>query len=115
MNNVAKLFSTGGSQYRYIEDVLTLNDGLTQGIALGSNLTQHAHPQGVKVPPTTLLYGTDKPEEVSIADWKRAHLLPISIPIGSPELPTLSQDRDEVLKAVRHGYGESISFQYVYV
>lgn len=106
MNNVAKLFSSGGSQYRYIEDVMTLNDGLAQGVALGMNQTQSFHPEGVKVPPTKLLYGTEKTEEVSIEEWKRAHLLPITLPIGTPELPTLSQDKEEVLKAVRHGYGK---------
>lgn len=116
MNNVAKLFSSGGSQYRYIEDVLTLNEGLTQGILLGTNDTS-VHPQGVKVPPTTLYHDTDNPEEVSMDDWRRAHLLPITLPIGTPELPTLSQDREEVLKAVRHGYGKLHSsmlqnFQY---
>ena len=102
MNNVAKLFSSGGSQYRYIEDVLTLNEGLTQGVATGIP---------VKVPPTKLLFGTEEAEEVSIDEWKSAHLLPIALPFGTPELPTLSQDREQVLKAVRHGYGQIISFR----
>jgi hypothetical protein len=114
MNNVAKLFSSGGSQYRYIEDVLTLNEGLAQGISIARNDTQFAHPKGVKVPPTALLFGTDKPDEVSIDAWKRAHLLPISLPIGTPELPTLSQDREEVLRAVRHGYGKISYFHHFF-
>ena len=106
MQNVAKLFSSGGSQYRYIEDVLTLNEGLAHGIAMGKNESEYFHPQGVKVPPTKLFYGTEKTEELSMKEWRRAHLLPITLPIGTPELPTLSQDRDDVLKAVRHGYGK---------
>ena len=104
MQNVAKLFSSGGSQYRYIEDVLTLNEGLAHGIA-GRNESQFFHPQGVKVPPTKLFYGSGI-EDVSMKEWKRAHLLPITLPIGTPELPTLSQDRNDVLQAVRHGYGK---------
>lgn len=111
MNNVAKLFSSGGSQYRYIEDVLTLNEGLAQGVAIGINETQSFHPKGVRIPPTRLLFGNDKAAPVSKTDidnWKRAHVLPITLPFGTPELPTLSQDREEILKAVRHGYGTSL-------
>jgi hypothetical protein len=108
MNNVAKLFSSGGSQFRYIEDVLTLNEGLAEGVSIARN-DKSAHPKGVKVPPTTLLFGTDNLDEVCIDTWRRAHLLPISLPFGTPELPTLSQDREEVLKAVRHGYGKTSS------
>lgn len=124
MNQVAKLFSSGGSQYRYAEvsfghifhltssfslssnlsndqDILTLNEGLAQGIAVGQNDTS----KGVKVPPTTLYYGNDNSDSVvDIDTWKRAHLCPITLPYGTPELPTLSQDKDEVLKAVRNGY-----------
>jgi len=105
MNQVAKLFSSGGSQYRYIEDVLTLNEGLAQGIAVGRNEPSNCS-EGVKVPPTTLFYGNDAAGDssVDIDSWKRAHLLPITLPFGTPELPTLSQDKDEVLRAVRHGY-----------
>ena len=103
MNNVAKLFSTGGSQYRYIEDVLTLDEGLAHGIAMGRNDKKDT--KGVKVPPTDLFFGTDNADALkSTDDWKRAHLLPITLPFGTPELPTLSQDKQEVLKAVRHGY-----------
>ena len=101
LNQVAKFFFNGGSQYRYIEDILTLNEGLAQGIALGQNDAG----SGVKIPPTKLLYGTD--DDGPIADmhnWKRAHLLPISLPFGTPELPALSRDKDEVLQAVRDGY-----------
>jgi hypothetical protein len=113
MNNVAKLFSSGGSQLRYIEDVLTLNEGLAHGISIGRNETKSLHhPKGVKVPPTQLLFGNDQAPPVSTSDidkWKRAHLLPITLPFGTPELPTLTMDKDEVLKAVRHGYGASNS------
>ncbi|KAL7534882.1 hypothetical protein ACHAXR_006139, partial [Thalassiosira sp. AJA248-18] len=105
---VAKLFSTGGSQYRYIEDALTLNEGLAQGIAVGRNDVSFASEQyakGVKVPPTALFFGNDMAESVVDRDeWKRAHLLPITLPYGTPELPTLSQDKEEVLRAVRNGY-----------
>ena len=102
MNQVAKLFSTGGSQYRYLEDVMVLNEGLTQGIAVGQNKSSS---KGVAIPPTKLFVGTDDADSFSgTDDWKRAHLLPITLPLGTPELPSLSQDKDEVLKAVRAGY-----------
>lgn len=107
MKQVAKWFAGGGSQYRYIEDVLTLEEGLARGIALGQNSTNNQdYLQGVKIPPTKILYGSDDAEPVTteIEDWKRAHLLPITLPFGTPELPALSQDKDEVILAVRHGY-----------
>ena len=100
MIQVANLFSSGGSQYRYIEDMMTLNAGLSHGILMGQNQSS----VGVKVPPTKLFYGTDMPDSVKDTDWRRAHLLPITLPFGSPELPTLCQGKDEVIRAVRDGY-----------
>lgn len=102
MNQVAKLFSRGGSQYRYIEDILTLDAGLSQGIAI-SRADENA--RGVKVPPTKLYFGTDNADSFrGNNDWRRAHLLPITLPFGTPELPALCQDKDDVLMAVRNGY-----------
>ena len=95
---VAKLFSTGGSQYRYLEDVMTLNEGLVQGIAMPDS-------RGIKVPPTQLYAGTDKADSFAdMHEWKDAHILPITLPFGTPELPTLSQDKEEVIKGLRNGY-----------
>lgn len=72
---------------------------------MGKNDTQGGHPKGVKIPPSKLLYGNDMAELLDTTDnWKRAHLLPINLPFGAPELPTLSLDKNEVLRAVRHGY-----------
>jgi len=105
MNSVSKLFATGGSQYRYLEDVMILNEGLVQGIAMGQNISSDNDSRGVKVPPTQLYAGTDKANTFrGTEDWKQAHLLPITLPFDTPELPTLSQDKDEVMKAVRNGY-----------
>ena len=106
MKQVAKWFAGGGSQYRYIEDVLTLEEGLARGIGLSQNSTYNQdYLQGVKIPPTKILYGSDDEHVATkIEDWKRAHLLPITLPFGTPELPALSQDKDEVILAVRHGY-----------
>ncbi|KAL9184591.1 hypothetical protein ACHAXT_012561 [Thalassiosira profunda] len=105
MNQVAKLFSSGGSQYRYLEDVLTLNEGLATGIATGQNDTSGSV-DGVKVPPTQLYDGAPEgpDNKVDMDSWKRAQLLPITLPFGTPELPALSQDKDEVNRAVRNGY-----------
>ena len=105
MKQVARWFASGGNQYRYIEDILTLEEGLASGIPLGQDATtikDYLH--GVKIPPTKILYGADDVEPVAVDDWKRAHLLPITLPFGTPELPALSQDKDEVILAVRHGY-----------
>ena len=108
LNKVAKLFASGGSQYRYIEDVLTLDEGLAKGIAMGQNGTTFQGEnisKGVKIPPTKILYGSDNIATVgSTEDWKEAHLLPITLPYGTPELPALTQDKDEVINAVRYGY-----------
>jgi len=106
MSQVSRLFATGGSQYRYLEDVMVLNEGLVQGIAMGQNIScSDNESRGVKVPPTQLYAGTDKANTFrGTEDWKQAHLLPITLPFDTPELPTLSQDKDEVMKAVRNGY-----------
>ncbi|KAL3806177.1 hypothetical protein ACHAXA_000693 [Cyclostephanos tholiformis] len=106
ISQVAKLFSSGGSQYRYVEDILTLNAGLSHGITIGRNqsMVDDDFSRGVKIPPTKLLCGTDTTDNVKVADWRRAHLLPINLPFGSPELPPLCQDKDEVIRAVRDGY-----------
>jgi len=108
MNKVARLFSSGGSQYRYIEDVLTLDEGLANGIALGLNSTallNKGGSQGVKIPPTRILYGDENRDSIgSTDDWKEAHLLPLTLPFGTPELPALTQDKEEVMNAVRYGY-----------
>lgn len=108
MNQVAKLFSRGGSQYRYIEDILTLDSGLSQGITVGQDGPSNSadkNAQGVLTPPTKLFFGTDNADSFrGTDDWRRAHLLPITLPLGTPELPALCQDKDDVLMAVRNGY-----------
>ncbi len=86
MNKVARLFSSGGSQYRYIEDILTLDEGLAHGIALGLNCTSLRNTvgtKGVKIPPTKILYGDESRDPIgSTNDWKEAHLLPLTLPFG---------------------------------
>lgn len=93
-------FESGGSQYRYLEDILTLDEGLYVGSVDGEASC------GVKVPPTTILFGTEQDDSIFVDTdtWKRAHLLPIVLPTGTPELPTLTQDKDDVLLAVRNGF-----------
>eukprot|EP00550_Attheya_septentrionalis_P008484 CAMPEP_0198286252 /NCGR_PEP_ID=MMETSP1449-20131203/5379_1 /TAXON_ID=420275 /ORGANISM="Attheya septentrionalis, Strain CCMP2084" /LENGTH=992 /DNA_ID=CAMNT_0043983939 /DNA_START=262 /DNA_END=3240 /DNA_ORIENTATION=- len=105
MPKVVDFFETGGSQYRYLEDVLTLNEGLVVGCTSNDSSTNCT---GVKVPPTKILYGItgngDDKSDVDTNTWKRAHLLPVVLPAGTPELPNLTQEKDEVLSAVRNGY-----------
>ncbi|CAB9504974.1 Patatin-like phospholipase [Seminavis robusta] len=97
---VVRFFEEGGSQYRYLEDVLTLDEGLVVGC------TEGPQSKGVQVPPTEILFGTGNDEEliVDTTTWKQAHLLPLILPAGTTELPTLTQDKDEVLDAVRNGF-----------
>ncbi|GKY96454.1 hypothetical protein MPSEU_000604900 [Mayamaea pseudoterrestris] len=93
---VARFFERGGQQYIYAEDLLTLEEGKRSK-------------EAVTVPPPRVLYGVDPDTETQRCasnreNWKKAHLLPLKVPQGTPELATLEQDRDEVLKAVRGGF-----------
>jgi len=99
---VARFFDKGGQQYIYLEDLLTLEEGRQEGL-------KHIGGDGIHVPPTTILYGVDQDEGVKHLAanrnlWKKAHLLPITVPKGTPELSTLEQGQDEVLEAVRGGF-----------
>jgi len=97
---VVHFFESGGSQYRYLEDVLTLDEGLSVGCREGKAS------KGIKVPPTDILYGTTNDNDIMVDtdSWNRAHLLPVILPAGTPELPSLTQDKDEVLESVRNGF-----------
>jgi hypothetical protein len=96
-DEVASFFEKGGQQYVYMEDMLTLDEA-----KLNTNK------DGVRVPPPQILYGThNDAAHQSRADretWKMAHLLPIVMPSHCPELSCLSQEKDQVLKAVRGGF-----------
>lgn len=99
---ISQFFERGGAQWRYLEDILTLDEGLSAGCLNGSSPGF----QGIPVPPTDILFGTDRDDEVVVDpdSWKRAHLFPVVLPAGTPELPALTQDKDEVLLGVRNGY-----------
>ena len=99
LGQVAKLFTSGNSQYRYIEDVLTLNAGLAHGIEIGKQ-NQSSSSHGIIIPSSNITYDYTTDTDTR----KRAQLLPITLPYGNPELPTLCQDKDEVIQAVRDGY-----------
>jgi hypothetical protein len=97
---VARFFERGGQQYIYAEDLLTLAEG-----------QQDTTSAGVHVPPPELLYGTTLPRDAATQrlvenrhHWQRAHLLPVQVPRGTPELPTLEQERSSVAEAVRSGF-----------
>jgi hypothetical protein len=98
---VAEFFSRGGQQYIYLEDMLTLEHGKVAGI-------KNEGP--IPVPPAKILYGVEQDHESHrlAVDrdeaWKRAHLLPLKVPLGTPELATLEQDQDAVREAVRGGF-----------
>ncbi len=103
--HVGKYFQRGGQQYRYIEDVLTLQEGHKAGL----RTDQLSNSDGrIPVPPTKLLYGVDKmhltKEDIDVKQWKQAHLLPIVTPKEAPELQTLDQSKSNVIEAVRNGY-----------
>ncbi len=90
---VAEFFGRGGQQYIYLEDLMTLEEG------------KHSKcgGLGVRVPPPEILYGVDVVQTDPVL-FRRAHVLPLSVPRGTKELPTLEQDKDEVLEAVRGGF-----------
>ena len=99
---VAKFFEKGGQQYIYLEDILTLEEGRQEGM-------KNVGGDGIHVPPTTILYGVEQDDNVKQMasnrdSWKRAHILPVTVPMGTPELPTLEQGQNEVLEAVRGGF-----------
>lgn len=109
---VASFFERGGQQYIYAEDLLTLEEGKRAGILQTEDETagtDSRSSRGVLVPPPEVLYGVERDAETEQVasqrdNWKRAHLLPLKVPVGTPELAPLEQGRDEVLEAVRGGY-----------
>jgi len=101
MSEVSKYFENGGQQYIYVEDYLTLDEGKMHSIDV--------HDEGILVPPQKILYGVERDDEAQALatnrdDWKRAHLFPLAVPEGTPELSVLSVDQDEVLEGVRLGF-----------
>ena len=97
---VADFFERGGQQYIYAEDLLTLEEGKLSGMN---------HRGAVRVPPPAILYGVSRDEvadnlAMNREDWKTAHLLPLKVPIGTKELPSLEQDRNAIGDAVRGGF-----------
>jgi hypothetical protein len=94
---VAEFFEQGGQQYVYAEDLLLLEQSKVSS-------------EKVLVPPAKILYGVPRTSETQqlIDDrkqlWKKAHLLPIKVPLGNPELPTLDTNKIAVLQAVRGGF-----------
>lgn len=95
---VASYFERGGQQYIYAEDILTLQEAQKSRDA-------------VPVPPNKILYGATEAQSGEAhhlsehrSDWKKAHLLPIAVPEGTPELKSLEQSEEEVLQAVRSGF-----------
>jgi len=89
---VAAFFNRGGQQYLYLEDLMTLEDG--KNCKGGKQ---------VLVPPPELFYGTNE-IQADPSQFSKAHVLPIVVPRGTKELPTLEQRKDEVLQAVRGGF-----------
>jgi len=99
---VVGFFEKGGQQYIYAEDLLTLEEGKRAGLETDGR-------GGVHVPPPKILYGVERDTDTETLasrreDWKKAHLLPLKVPLGTPELSPLEQGREEVLEAVRGGY-----------
>ena len=102
---VADFFERGGQQYIYAEDLLTLEEGKLSGILHGS---------AVHVPPPAVLYGVSRDEvtenlAVNRDQWKMAHILPLKVPIGTKELPSLEQDRNAIGDAVRGGFAAAFA------
>lgn len=101
---VGDYFERQGAQYRYLEDVLTLDEGLVVGCQNVSSSSPYYN--GITVPPTDILLGTQNDDQIQVNPemWNRAHMLPVVVPANTAELPPLTQDKDEVLASVREGY-----------
>lgn len=105
-SGVADFFEKGGQQYLYAEDLLALEHAKTKKVDPLANESEC----NVLVPPPEILYGVPetpgKKECIANRDtnWKRAHLMPLRVPRGHKELPTLEQGKDAVLEAVRGGF-----------
>ena len=98
---VAEFFARGGQQYIYLEDILTLEEGKVAGM----------NGQGpIAVPPAKILYGVEQDHDTHVYSsqrdekWNKAHLLPLKVPLGTPELATLEQGKDAVREAVQGGF-----------
>jgi len=91
---VANFFQQGGQQYLYAEDVLLCDKGLNSSEAIPIPRTKpiYASPEGVEK------------SETDRENWSKAHLLPITVPADVPELSVLSQDREDIVKAIREGF-----------
>jgi predicted patatin/cPLA2 family phospholipase len=90
-HDVAEFFRQGGQQYIYLEDHLTLEEGRIEN-------------QPIPIPPAGLNYGVKDPHNRDRSTWKRAHVYPLTVPHGTPELATLEQDPKLILDAVRGGF-----------
>jgi predicted patatin/cPLA2 family phospholipase len=88
---VAEFFKQGGQQYVYLEDHLTLEEG---------RVTNNR----VLIPPKGLNYAVKNPHNKDRSTWKEAYVFPLTVPHGTPELPTLEQNPSKVLEAVRGGF-----------
>ncbi len=76
--------------------MLTCDDGLASSGA-------------IPIPPAKVLYAAPEENGVTAEDkkrenWRRAHLLPITVPADVPELSVLSQDRDDIIAGMREGF-----------
>ncbi|KAG7345574.1 patatin-like phospholipase [Nitzschia inconspicua] len=106
-DQVAEFFERGGQQYLYAEDLLTLEHAKTRKLDPSSTSEEN---ERVMVPPPEILYGVpDSPEKRKFIEnresqWRRAHLMPLRVPRGHKELPTLEQGKQAVLEAVRGGF-----------
>ena len=104
---VAEFFEQGGQQYLYAEDLLTFEEAKMKKVTSSNDLEDD---QRVMVPPAEILYGIPRSSknlpliENREETWNRAHLMPLRVPKGHKELPTLEQDKDAVLEAVRGGF-----------
>jgi hypothetical protein len=105
MPQVSKYFENGGQQYIYVEDYLTLDQGRDHVV----NRRDPESLNGIPVPPPKILYGIPRDEEAQKLatnrdKWNRAHLFPLAVAEGKPELSTLSVDQEEVLQGVKMGF-----------
>jgi len=94
---VAKYFKDGKQQYVYLEDYLTLEEGL------------RSIDQKIKIPPSCFWNNEEKTKQhhekkKDQSTWKEAHVLPVVNPHGTPELDVLELNSTLITQATRSGY-----------
>ncbi|GMH90731.1 hypothetical protein TrVE_jg5991 [Triparma verrucosa] len=96
MDDVAKWYSAGGQQFRYVEEVACTFEGLGG--------------EEVLIPPTDVVYARpdltwgDVRDVVDVKKWRKAYVMPIMVGEDVQEMSPLEQKEKVVVKGIRDGF-----------